>query len=80
MPGKYPDASRKLLKKSEIKDKKQAQEMINEIYARHGYVFKNNSISDSFQKSNWYIPIYSSVDNFFTKVEEKNINLLSAFK
>lgn len=52
----------------------------NEIYARHGYVFQNEDISDYFMGQLWYRPSVTKDefdDSVFNEYETENIMLLS---
>lgn len=52
----------------------------NEIYARHGYIFKDEDLSNYFMGQLWYLPSVSSEefdDNIFNDIEKKNLELFS---
>lgn len=49
----------------------------NTIYARHGYAFKKKTFRNLFESFEWYVPISDNVDKELTKLEKKNIALLS---
>lgn len=49
--------------------------ILNEMYARHGYVFKNEEYRNYFEGKSWYTPRYDSQDEaqaWFNKYEEAN--------
>ncbi|WKN40910.1 YARHG domain-containing protein [Tunicatimonas pelagia] len=48
----------------------------NEIFAKHGYVFKSEDLAEYFSKYDWYKPKYQNVDSLLTAVEQKNIKLI----
>lgn len=53
----------------------------NEIYARHGYIFKSGELRDLFESMSWYdgtIPAESFNSNIFNAAEKKNIEFLKA--
>lgn len=48
----------------------------NEIFARHGYIFKSRDLRNYFSKMDWYDPKYENVDSLLTEVDKKNIALI----
>lgn len=50
----------------------------NEIYAKHGYIFKNGIYKDYFGEKSWYNPSNEIIDieNYFNDYEKANIKLL----
>ena len=53
----------------------------NEIYARHGYIFKNQDLNNYFKGQIWYEPSITPEnfkDSVFNKNEQVNLKLLSA--
>ncbi len=60
----------------------QLQTAINEIYARHGYIFKTPSILEHFRQYAWYQEVYSdmgTVSSQLSDVEQKNIALFQKY-
>lgn len=52
----------------------------NEIYARHGYIFKNEDLNNYFRGCAWYNPITTAEqfdDTVFNEVEQENLKLFS---
>lgn len=52
----------------------------NEIYARHGYIFKNEDLNNYFMGQIWYKPIFVADefdDSAFNQYEKTNLDLLS---
>ena len=52
----------------------------NEIYARHGYIFKNEDLYNYFMGCIWYSPTCDSTDfddSIFNKYEKANLEILS---
>ncbi len=80
--GKYPEASERLLDEADVKrlSLDELKIMRNEIYARHGYIFKSNEMRDYFFKQAWYRPTVDNVDNLLTDIEKKNISLIKLFE
>ncbi len=53
----------------------------NEIYARHGYIFKNEDLNNYFKGQIWYEPSITPEnfkDSLFNKDEQANLKLLSS--
>ena len=53
----------------------------NEIYARHGYIFKNEDLNNYFKGQIWYEPSITAEnfkDSVFNKNEQVNLKLLSS--
>jgi hypothetical protein len=50
--------------------------MINEIYARHGYIFGDPRINNLFRSFTWYKPRSKNVDHLLTPIEKQNIYFL----
>lgn len=60
----FPDSDSRMLSKDELMDKT-AQELKiarNEIYARHGREFTDESVQEYFNEKSWYTPIYAPED------------------
>ena len=78
----YPDMSSVLLDRSylENKDEWELRIMRNEIYARHGYIFKLPELREYFMKQSWYVPVSEDVTNSLTPVEKENIELIKRYE
>lgn len=78
----YPQASDKLLTSDDVSnlDAWELKIMRNEIYARHGYIFKTPEMKDYFSSQRWYSPRYENVDDQLTDVEKKNIALIKRYE
>ncbi len=76
------NASTKILKESELKNLKKLElELLrNTIYARHGYSFKNKSVSQFFDFQDWYVPVSDDVSERLTTIEKQNIKTLVRFE
>lgn len=48
----------------------------NEIYARHGYIFKNDILQDYFSKHGWYKKNPGFTDTLLNLTEQENIKLI----
>ena len=56
-----------------------AQDAINEIYARNGYVFKDASIRSYYNSKPWYDPDPGFTTGDFNSTEKNNIKLLEEY-
>ena len=75
LPGRFPEASIRNLSHSDVAglSKDDLAIMRNEIYARHGYIFKvNRKIAQYFIRQSWYVPKYNNVDSMLSSVEKSN--------
>lgn len=48
----------------------------NAIFAKHGYIFKNDDLKNYFGQFTWYAPKYSDINDQLTPVEKKNVGVL----
>ncbi|WP_194140231.1 YARHG domain-containing protein [Flavobacterium hungaricum] len=71
---KFTESDLKNLKKIDL------QILRNTIFARHGLTFKTKTIRQFFNQVEWYIPMYSNVDDKLTAVEKQNIAILKRFE
>ena len=51
----------------------------NEIYARHGYVFKTKSIQKYYESQSWYHKNYNFSESDLSEIESYNIGLLRKY-
>ena len=58
----------------------QAQEAINEIYARNGYIFTTESIQSYFESKSWYSPDSSFSPSDLSSIESYNVGVLSSYR
>lgn len=81
----FPNSSDEYLSESDVSglSKEDAQEAINEIYARNGYTFRDENIYNHFCQYDWYHPTIAA-DNFteseFSQLEIQNIRLLEKYR
>ncbi len=80
--GMYPQASSRLLNPNELISmrKEDLKIMRNEIFARHGYIFKTAEMKSYFNNQNWYVPSYENVTNLLSETEKKNITLIKYYE
>jgi len=50
--------------------------MRNEIFARHGYIFKDKTLTEYFSKFDWYKPVHEDVTAMLSETEQKNSELI----
>ena len=58
------------------------QMIINEMYARHGYIFKDQALTDYFAQKSWYIPRTADMEEIYpvmNAVEQANVTLLRTY-
>jgi hypothetical protein len=60
-------------------DKSKLDLVRNEIYARHGYVFKIKKYKDFFSEKKWYIENPNFSESDFSEIEKKNIKTINAY-
>jgi hypothetical protein len=72
--GNYPEASTRNLNESELASKScfELKIMRNEIYARHGYIFKTDDMRAYFSRQSWYKPVAADVSGQLSGVEKRN--------
>ena len=56
-----------------------AQDAINEIYARNGYIFKTDKIAKYYNSQSWYTPDPNFSISRLNKYEQKNVALLKKY-
>lgn len=78
----FPNSSVKQLTIAEVSgiSSDEAQDAINEIYARNGYVFKTDSIQRYYESKSWYNADSSFTMNDLNAIENYNIALLSQYR
>jgi hypothetical protein len=76
------EASSRLLEVSDVEN--QALEdlrlMRNEIYARHGYCFKDKDMRYHFEQEDWYMPMGVDIRHELTDIEIANITLIYEYE
>jgi hypothetical protein len=80
--GNYTIASEKILTVDDLlnRNKYELKIMRNEIFARHGYIFKTNDMRLYFESQAWYSPRYDDVNSFLTEIEKGNIELIKRYE
>lgn len=54
--------------------------MRNSIFARHGYIFKSDDLTEYFSNFPWYKPTSPNVDNLLSPLEKENIAYIKKFE
>ena len=52
----------------------------NEIYARHGYIFKSEDLKRYFNRQKWYSPDPNFDFNMLNEIELRNVKYLKKFE
>jgi hypothetical protein len=78
VPGRYPEGSTRGLSESDLAYKNcfDLKLMRNEVYARHGYIFRTPDMVDYFTRQSWYRPSAADVTNSLSGIEKRNVQLI----
>lgn len=52
----------------------------NEIFARHGHVFKTDKMKNYFDRQSWYIPFSGDATTLLNEIEKKNVQLIKSLE
>lgn len=77
----FPKSDTELLNQKDIRNlsDNDLQNAINEIYARYGYIFRNDKVCEYYEQFSWYtgcIPADKFSADCFNQIERQNLNLL----
>lgn len=80
--GNFPQASERLLTSSDLSgmSKQDLKIMRNEIFARHGYIFKTAEMKSYFANQSWYSGQYDDVTSMLSNIEKQNIELVKKYE
>jgi hypothetical protein len=80
--GSYPEASYRYLYYDDIagKTKRQLKVMRNEIFMRHGYIFKTDDMRNHFSSYPCYSPRYNDVTSLLSDVEKQNVEFIKQWE
>lgn len=80
--GRFPEGSTRFLNENDIYGKSawDLRVMRNEIFARHGYIFKKTELRNYFMSQSWYSPRYSDVSHFLSAIEKRNVIFLKSYE
>ena len=54
--------------------------MRNEIFARHGYIFKTQEMKSYFSLQSWYSAQYNDVTSMLSSIEKQNIEVIKKYE
>ncbi len=77
----FPDSDSRRLGYADVRDmsENQIQKIVNDIYARNGYSFKNNDFSNYYYGFDWYRPDTNDMDQVRSRMnnyEKENVEFL----
>lgn len=80
--GVYPQASIRFLTSADLsnQNKHDLKIMRNEIFARHGYIFRTPEMKSYFAAQRWYKPLYNNVDSQLSSIEKANVELIKSYE
>ena len=75
IPGRYPFTSTRLMTHGELMlfTSDELDIMRNEIFARHGHIFKTTRYRDHFDDSPWYKATVNDATNLLSEIEQLNV-------
>ena len=78
--GMFPEASIRLLTASDLASRTpwELRVMRNEIFARHGYIFKTPEMRSYFARQQWYSPRYDDVARLLSEIEVRNAQMITS--
>ncbi len=82
LPGKFPQGSERVLSPDDLSglSKWDLKIMRNEIFARHGFIFKTNDMRSYFAAQTWYQGTNDDVNNMLSDIETRNVALIKRFE
>ena len=80
--GDYAYASRRLIEGEELMEfgEDELRTIRSEIYARHGYSFKEKDMRYHFEGKDWYMPMSTDIREQLSEIEEHNIDLVYEYE
>jgi len=80
--GRYPETSNRIIEYSDISNlsSRDLKIMRNEIFARHGYIFKTSDMVQYFSEQSWYRPLHADVSSKLTDIEKKNVDFIKSYE
>lgn len=76
---RYPFTATEIVNIADLQQNYSTEElkiMRNEIFARHGYIFKTATMKNHFSSQKWYLPTKDNVDDLLSDVERINISII----
>ena len=83
LPGQFPESSERLLTEKDVEHQTPwgMKVMLNEIYARQGYIFKDADLRKHFAKEKWYKGKERSLSKIkLTQTEVQNIDFIKKYQ
>lgn len=82
IPGIYPEGSTRMLRIADIRGLTNwdLKVMRNEIFARHGYIFKTEEMSTYFRSQPWYQPRFTNVEAKLSPIEKANVKFIQQYE
>jgi serine/threonine protein kinase len=83
VPGLYPEGSIRTLDMSDLTNKNcwELKILRNEIYARHGYIFRlRKDLVEYFNKQSWYNGTKMNVEQDFSQIEKNNVLFIKNYE
>lgn len=62
------------------KSAKELHLLRNEIFARHGYIFKTEKLKNHFSIKRWYKPEFENINSKLSEIDKKNINRILEYE
>ncbi len=80
--GLYPEGSQRNLSYDDVQylSSRDLKIMRNEIFARHGYIFKTSDMIQHFSEQSWYRPLNNDVTAYLSKIEKENVNFIKQYE
>lgn len=80
--GMFPQGSQRYLYEDDVVylSSRNLKIMRNEIFARHGYIFKTADMIQHFSNQSWYRPVNNDVNAYLSKIEKENINFIKRYE
>jgi hypothetical protein len=82
LPGRFPEASIRLLNKRDFNGKNcfDLKIMRNEVFARHGFIFKTPDMITYFSNQPWYRPQFDEVASKLSSTEAANVRQIKNYE
>ena len=80
--GSFPEGSERILTDVDVQylGLRDLKIMRNEIFARHGYIFKTADMINHFSNESWYKPMYNDVTSKLSYIEKTNVNFIKSYE
>ena len=80
--GIYPEGSQRYLSYDDVEylGSRDLKIMRNEIFARHGYIFKTSDMIQHFSQQSWYRPLNNDVTAYLSKIEKENVDFIKMYE